>query len=140
MAEYSEYLLEPLRAGFDFSLYRGREIGTFVRFLNPRACILLVLSLALLQTSAWSQTQLSTVSGTITDPSGAVVPGVSVTIVGQGTGLKRSVLTDTAGEYRFAGLPTGDYSVRVEKTGFRAEVREGVALVPASGLIVNFST
>ena len=88
---------------------------------------------------AWSQTHLATVSGTITDPSGAVVPGVSVTIVGQGTGLKRSVLTDAAGEYRFAGLPTGDYSVRVEKTGFQAQLREGVALVPASGLIVNFS-
>ena len=44
---------------------------------------------------AWSQTQLATVSGTITDPSGAVVPGVSITIVSQGTGLKRSALTDT---------------------------------------------
>src|SRR5580658_2729707 len=139
MAEYSEYLLEPLRAGFDFSLYRGRDIGTFVRFSNSRACILLVLSLALLPTFGRSQTRLATVSGTITDPSGAVVPGVNVTIVRQDTGLKRSVLTDTAGEYRFAGVPTGDYSVRVEKTGFRAEVREVVALVPASALIVNFS-
>ena len=88
---------------------------------------------------AWSQSQLANLSGTITDPSGAVVPGVSVTIVGQGPGLKLSVLTDTAGEYRFAGLPTGNYSVRVEKTGFRAEVREGITLVPASGLIINFS-
>jgi hypothetical protein len=93
----------------------------------------LVLSLLLLQTCAWSQSQLANLSGTITDPSGAVVPGVSVTIVGQGTGLKRSVLTDTAGEYRFAGLPTGNYSVRVEKTGFQTQLREGVALVPAPG-------
>jgi len=139
MAEYSEYLLEPLRAGFDFSLYRGRDIGTFVRFLNSRACILLVLLLFLLPTFGRSQNQFATVSGTITDPSGAVVSGVNVTIVSQDTGLKRSTLTDTAGEYRFARLPTGDYSVRVEKTGFRAEVREGVALVSASGLIVNFS-
>src|SRR5277367_868289 len=73
---------------------------------------------------AWSQTQLATVSGTITDPSGAVVPGVSVTIVSQGTGLKRSALTDTAGEYRFAGLPIGNYSLRVEKAGFQSQVRE----------------
>ena len=62
---------------------------------------------AFLSISAWSQTQLATVSGTITDPSGAVVSGVVVTIVSQGTGLKRSAPTDTAGEYRFAGLPTG---------------------------------
>jgi len=93
----------------------------------------------LFSVGAWSQTQLATVSGTITDPTGAVVPGVSVTIVGQGTGLKRNVLTDTAGEYRFAGLPTGDYSVRAEKTGFQAQLRESVALVLASGLIINFS-
>jgi hypothetical protein len=53
------------------------------------------------------KTQLATVSGTIADPSGAVVPGVSVTIVSQGIGLKRSALTDTAGEYGFAGLPPG---------------------------------
>ena len=66
---------------------------------------------------AWSQSQLVNLSGTVTDPSGAVVPGVSVTIVGRGTGLKRSALTDTAGEYRFAGLPAGNYSVHVEKTG-----------------------
>src|SRR5580693_3909151 len=139
MAEYSECLLEPLREGFDFTTCRVRERGAFVRFLNSRACILLVLSLVLPAICAWSQTQLATLSGTVTDPRGAVVPGVSVTIVGQRTGLKRSVLTDAVGEYRFAGLPTGDYSVRVEKTGFRAEVREGITLVPASGLIINFS-
>src|SRR5580692_8447942 len=139
MAEYSECLLEPLREGFDFTPCRVRERGAFVRFLNSRACILLVLSLVLPAICAWSQTQLATLSGTVTDPRGAVVPGVSVTIVGQRTGLKRSVLTDAVGEYRFAGLPTGDYSVRVEKTGFRAEVREGVALVSASESVINFS-
>src|SRR5580704_9809759 len=139
MAEYSECLLEPLREVFDFTSRRVRERGAFVSFLNSRACILLVLSLALLQTCAWSQTQLATLSGTVTDPSGAVVPGVSVMIVSQGAGLKRSVLTDTAGEYRFAGMPRGIYSLHVEKPGFQSQIRDGVALVPASGLIVNFS-
>src|SRR5271165_2400235 len=56
-----------------------------------RPCILSAALVALFSVGAWSQTQLATVSGTITDPSGAVVPGVSVTIVSQGTGLKRSV-------------------------------------------------
>ena len=64
----------------------------------------------------------------ITDPSGALVPGVSVTIASQGTGLKRSALTDSSGEYRFAGLPTGNYSLRIEKTGFQSQIREGVEL------------
>ena len=92
---------------------------------------------ALFSVGAWSQTQLATVSGTITDPSGAVVPGVSVTIVSQGTGLKRSALTDTAGEYRFAGLPTGNYSLRIEKTGFQSQLREGVELTSAAEVTIN---
>ncbi|MGA9672263.1 MAG: carboxypeptidase-like regulatory domain-containing protein [Terracidiphilus sp.] len=95
------------------------------------------MSLALIPTCAWSQTQLVTLSGTITDPSGAVVPGVSVTIVRQGTGLKRSTLTNTVGEYRFAGLPTGDYLLRVEKTGFQSQIRQGVELNSVSKAMIN---
>ncbi len=102
-----------------------------------RPCILSVALAALFAASASSQTQLAAVSGAITDPSGAVVPGVSVTIVSQGTGLKRSALTDTAGQYRFAGLPTGNYSLRMEKTGFRPQVREGVALNSAVEVTIN---
>ncbi|HTB15997.1 MAG TPA: TonB-dependent receptor [Bryobacteraceae bacterium] len=92
---------------------------------------------ALFSVCAWSQTQLATVSGTITDPTGAVVPGVSVTVVSQGTGLKRSALSDTVGEYRFAGLPIGNYSFRMEKTGFQSQVREGVQLNSAVEVTIN---
>ena len=45
--------------------------------------------------------------------------------------------TDTAGEYRFAGLPTGNYSLRIEKTGFRSQVREGVELTSAAEVMIN---
>ena len=100
-------------------------------------CARLALLLALSSFCACSQTQLATVSGTITDPSGAVVPGVSVTIVNEGVGLKRSALTDTAGEYRLVGLPTGDYSLRIEKTGFQSQVREGVELTSAAEVRIN---
>src|SRR5580692_3916962 len=92
---------------------------------------------ALFSISAWAQTQLVTVSGTITDPSRAVVPGVSVTIFSQGTGLKRSALTDTAGEYRFAGLPTGTYSLRIENPGFQSQIRGGVELNSAAEVTIN---
>src|SRR5580700_11202968 len=92
---------------------------------------------ALFSISTWAQTQLATVSGTITDPSGAVVPGVRITIASQGTGLKRSALTDTAGEYRFAGLPTGTYSLRLEKPGFQSQIREGVELNSAAEVTIN---
>src|SRR5580693_7885777 len=102
-----------------------------------RPCLLSAALAALFAACASSQTQLATVSGAITDPSGAVVPGVSVTIVSQGTGLKRSALTDAAGEYRFAGLPIGNYSLRIEKPGFQSQVREGVELNSAAEVTIN---
>src|SRR5580658_1525421 len=104
---------------------------------NFRRYTLSAVLVALFSAGAWSQTQLATVSGTITDPSGALVPGVSVTIVSQGTGLKRSIATDTAGEYRFAGLPTGLYSLRLEKTGFQSQIREGIELTSAVEVTIN---
>ena len=102
-----------------------------------RPYILAAILAAFISVGAWSQTQLATVFGAITDPSGAVVPGVSVTIVSQGTGLKRSVLTDTAGEYRFAGLPVGRYSIRMVKPGFQSQIREGVDVTSAAEMTIN---
>jgi hypothetical protein len=102
-----------------------------MRRLSFIAFIALVVTLV----GARAQTQLATLSGTITDPSGAVVPGV--TILSQGTGLKRSALTDTAGEHRFVNLTSGNYSLRIEKTGFQSQVREGVDLTSASEVIIN---
>ena len=136
----------PIRqlALFDESCHALREARTLARWRaeHDETGIILTYTLsamlaAFFSVGAWSQTQLATVSGTITDPSGAVVPGVSVTIVSQGTGLKRSTLTDTAGEYRFAGLPTGTYSLRIEKTGFQSQVREGVELTSAAEVVIN---
>ena len=102
-----------------------------------RSCIVAAVLAGLFSADAWSQTQLATVAGAITDPSGAVVPGVSVTVVSQGTGLKRSVLSDTAGDYRFAGLPAGSYSVHLEKPGFQSQMREGVELGSAAEVTIN---
>jgi hypothetical protein len=99
--------------------------------------IRLAILAGLISAGASAQTQLATVSGTITDPSGAVVSGAVVTIVNQGTGLKRSAPTGIFGEYRFAGLPTGSYSLRIEKTGFQAQIREGVELISASEVTIN---
>jgi hypothetical protein len=76
-----------------------------------RPWVLLASLLALFSTISWSQTQLATVFGIVTDPSGAVVPEASVTVVNQSTGLKRQVLTGVTGQYRLAGLPTGNVFV-----------------------------
>src|SRR5215510_1880978 len=107
--------------------------------LSYRPWILLAISLALFSVCAWSQTQLATVFGTITDQSGAVVPGAQVTIVNKSTGLTREALTDPTGQYHLAGLPTGNYAVRIEKNGFQTRVREGIALTSASEVLISLS-
>ena len=104
---------------------------------RPR--ILLALPFALFSACAWSQTQLATIFGTVSDPSSAVIPGVAVTIVNQSTGLKREVATRSTGEYRFTGLPIGTYALHAEKEGFQPQVREGIALTSASEAMVNLS-
>src|SRR3984957_205980 len=90
--------------------------------------MIVALLFTLFSTCAWSQTQLSTVFGTINDLSGAVIPGAQVTIVNQSTGLKRAALTDMTGQYHLAGLQTGNYALRAEKEGFQTQAREGIAL------------
>ena len=104
-----------------------------------RACLLLALSLALFSACAWPQTQLATVFGTIIDASGAVISGAQITILNQSIGLKRNASTDLTGQYHIAGLPTGNYSVRLEKEGFQTKVREGIALTSASEIMMNLS-
>src|SRR5215472_7912558 len=94
---------------------------------------------ALFSAVAWPQTQLATVFGAITDPSSAVIPGAVVTIINQSTGLKREVLTGPTGQYHLAGLPTGNYALRVEKQGFQPQVREGIALASAAEVTINVS-
>src|SRR5262244_2746226 len=107
-----------------------------VNCASYRLCILLGLLLTLFSVHAWPQTQLAAVFGTITDPSGAVVPGAQVTIVNQSTGLTREALTDMTGQYRLAGLPTGNYAVRIEKNGFQTQARQGIILTSASEVLI----
>jgi len=99
--------------------------------------ILFALSLACVTTCGWSQTQLGTVFGTITDPTDAVISGAQVTVSRVSTGLKRNALTDMRGQYYVVGLPTGKYSVRIDKEGFQTEFREDIAISAAAAIAIN---
>ena len=104
-----------------------------------RPCLLLALSLTFLPVRGWSQTQLGTVFGTISDKTGAVIPGAEVTVVNVGIGLKRDAGTDMNGQYYVAGLPPGTYTVRAEKEKFQTELREGIALSSGATIAINLS-
>jgi Carboxypeptidase regulatory-like domain/TonB dependent receptor len=102
-------------------------------------CVLFALSLALYASSVWPQTQLATVFGTITDSTGALIPGSQVTVSSISTGLKRPALTDIKGQFHVAGLPPGTYTVRAEKEKFQTEVLEGIVLSSGAAIEVNLS-
>ena len=104
-----------------------------------RPFILLALSWALYSASACAQTQLATVFGTVTDPTGAVIPGADVTVSSTNTGLKRVGFTDINGDYHVAGLPPGIYTVRAEKDKFQIRVLEGVSLTSGAAIAINLS-
>lgn len=76
--------------------------------------------------------------GAITDPSGASVPGVKITLVETRTNFQRTAETNESGNFFFVNLDPGDYRVEAEKQGFSKTVRAGVDLPPNTTARVNF--
>lgn len=68
----------------------------------------------------------SAIIGQVTDPSGAAVPGATVTITNRETGSSRSVSTDAEGRFSFPQLKPGAYSVKVEAQGFAPQQNDQV--------------
>src|SRR5260370_40078953 len=69
--------------------------------------------------TAWGQVDKATVTGTLTDPSGATIPDAKVTVAYPATGLNRSAMTNGSGLFLIVGLPVGHVVVDVVKDGFR---------------------
>jgi len=92
--------------------------------------LLLACLIALAPSLTFSQSQASTgvIEGTVSDPSGAPVPGASVLIKNTATNLERSLTTDADGRFRGLLLPLGPYRVTVSLKGFATLVREGIEL------------
>ena len=67
-------------------------------------------------------------TGVVQDSSGAVMPGVEVTVRNLGTGLVRTVTSDAEGRWTIAALPVGSYQLKYEIKGFKKLTKEGVAV------------
>lgn len=76
---------------------------------------------------SWAQTQ-GQITGEVTDSTGAVVIGATVTVVNPQTNFTRQLQTNSAGNYTFPALLPGVYNVKAEMAGFQTEVRNGVEL------------
>jgi hypothetical protein len=78
------------------------------------------------------------IAGTVTDSAGAVLPKSTVTVVDTQTGLKRTVNTDTSGQFRVEGLSPATYDVTAETGGFATQIRKGVTIEIGQTLIADF--
>ena len=99
---------------------------TFVR------CFIVFLPALFLQvraTSTFSQSAASsgTVAGSVTDPSGAVVPGATVSINNPVSQYSRTATTDAAGRFNFPNIPFNPYHLTVNHAGFASSVRDSMS-------------
>ena len=77
---------------------------------------------------AWAQEVTASITGTVTDPSGAAVPGANVTATSQERGVTFTAVTNDSGLYRVSQLPVGTYTLKVEKSGFALASRPAFVL------------
>ena len=80
-----------------------------------------------------------TISGLVTDPTGAVVPGASVEVKEVNTGSINHTISDNAGQYVLPFLPPGEYTITVEKAGFENTARSNITLEGQAHLIINLA-
>ena len=92
---------------------------------------------ALLFSAHAQTTTVGTISGTVRDEKGAVVPKAEVSVQGEGTGLSRTVTSDDNGFYLVPSVPAGHYTITTSPSGFKKTVASGVELHVGENKVVN---
>ncbi|MGB2639163.1 MAG: carboxypeptidase-like regulatory domain-containing protein, partial [Candidatus Acidiferrum sp.] len=115
------------------------SVKNIVFVVKPsRLRFLFVLLLSLIAFSFSTFAQTATIVGTVTDPSGAVVPNVAVTLTNTDTGTPRVIPTNSDGQYVAVDLPIGHYDVKAESKGFKVAERRGIVLTQGDRVRVDF--
>ncbi len=78
------------------------------------------------------------IKGTVTDPTGALLPNAAIAVVGTETGLRRTAVTDDTGRYRVTNLPPATYDLSAELHGFDTAVRKGVTVTIGETVLADF--
>ena len=94
--------------------------GKFIRFLV--FCVLVLVF------TCTASAQEATIVGTVTDPSGAAVPAVQITVVNTSTGVVQHLTTNNTGQYAAVDINAGHYAIRVEAPGFKAAEKKDIIL------------
>src|SRR3974390_296726 len=115
------------------------KCGLFVKTTVILGVLLVLGIFGFASAPAYAQVTGATVSGTVTDASGGVVAGATVSFKDAATSTTREVTTDTAGLYAVPNLAPGSYEVRVTAKGFSTAVQSSIALAVGQQLQLNFS-
>ena len=101
--------------------------------------LVLLLSMLLFVTAVFAQRGRGTILGSVTDASGAVIPGAVVTIINTATNVATTAATNADGNFTAPNLIVGNYSVAVAKDGFKKAVRSGVTLEVDQRAAINLT-
>src|SRR3954454_25388937 len=112
------------------------EGSMFVSKFRARVCAFLFLLTCSLP--ALAQTSFGRISGTVTDPGGAVVSNAPVVITNSETQATRTVNTNDSGFFSATNLPIGTYTVKIEQPGFRKQERSGIRVSADARLTIDF--
>ena len=113
---------------------KGMEDSKMKTLVTALAVLCLALS-----TGAFAQTINATLGGTVSDATGALIPGVTITATNRATGIVTTVLTNEAGAYNFASIQSGTYRVGAELPGFQTQTYNDVALGVSQQVRLNFT-
>ena len=108
-----------------------------LRLLRPAVALLFVVTIGSLV--AIAQTGTSNITGTVRDSSGAIVPGATVTAKNESTGVTYTQTISDSGVFAFSSLPVGNYTITVEKQGFKTLQKTGNALEVGTPLTVDLA-
>src|ERR1019366_6894021 len=98
----------------------------------------LVTLFALLASAAlFAQEFRGTISGVVTDPTGAAITGAKITVTEIQTGTRVPTVSDNSGQYTAAFLLPGEYDINVQSAGFKAAIRKGVHLGAGDHPVIN---
>src|SRR3989441_3615212 len=89
--------------------------------------------------TAIGQLTTGTITGTVTDQSGAAVPGATVTLKNTDTGISRTAQTRENGKYEALSLPAGTYEISASLAGFRTAVHTGISLAVGQNAAIDFA-
>jgi len=107
--------------------------------MNGLRVVVAILASLLFSIPLFSQSTNATVSGTVNDPSGAIVPGVTITATNNATGVSSTAISNEAGVYNITGLLPGVYKVSSSLTGFRPQTFTDVQVGSSAQIRLNFA-